>query len=615
MCLTYPGRKRLARDASSNEAFTPVHDQYHATVCHGVQTCEASDVPQVRVCVICVTLLTLHTYNPTSPSQKLSLHLTGATAAAPYQDNFDSAPDVYEHGDDPARKPTPHSDDNYRLLNQLVSDTSEALGKIVRIMTWFRAADGNVAPPPMKQEEMREIGFDGYAIDFVDCAPAMRSFFTRDCQFHRTYGRRLPQNLTHDLRPARTPSTFAKGRDQLAMCADEGRRLSELDREIKKEQSAHKEATDKVKPRQKAVAEEKSRVQKVEYNFKFSLLKVTRQRVDIAQQYAKLVRDTINDQAEATVRGLEHLQQSSRKHALEVLLDELDSEYQMALADFNTANGVYVMEKEHCKELLDTSKAKLDEVDEELRNTFKGMEGTAHERTADELKDELGALRERLQMLLNTDPGVIKQYERRKEAKIEDRERAAAKVDKSMKVARDNWQPASSRLSESGSQRLSTSPELFSGTGCAGELQLTPHWHDDYEKWAITVYSRFLLLSQLSVLPRLVSDGGYDGLSGPWVAIHVTIPRLEWSRVLGNLLAPNLLWAFRIQPFLPFPSLSVLVPQTSVSCPFLSVAYCSALPAQDQDQSSAQLLAPHDSSWRDLRMRSKVKIQRKQAFS
>jgi hypothetical protein len=36
------------------------------------------------------------------------------------------------------------------------------------------------------------------------------------------------------------------------------------------------------------------------------------------------------------VRGLEHLQQSSRKHALEVLLEELDGEYQTALAEFNT---------------------------------------------------------------------------------------------------------------------------------------------------------------------------------------------------------------------------------------------------------------------------------------
>ena len=33
---------------------------------------------------------------------------------------------------------------------------------------------------------------------------------------------------------------IAQGRDQLALCAEEGQRLGELDREIKKEQQAHK---------------------------------------------------------------------------------------------------------------------------------------------------------------------------------------------------------------------------------------------------------------------------------------------------------------------------------------------------------------------------------------
>jgi hypothetical protein len=106
--------------------------------------------------------------------------------------------------------------------------------------------------------QMRELGFDGYAIDFVDCPHAMRGFLMRECQLHRTvrplpslceiyynfaqaialptsrldparamevvsrtgggnyivgktmnmvtrsqYGRRLPQNLTRDVRPAR----------------------------------------------------------------------------------------------------------------------------------------------------------------------------------------------------------------------------------------------------------------------------------------------------------------------------------------------------------------------------------------------------------------------------
>ncbi len=50
----------------------------------------------------------------------------------------------------------------------------------------------------------------------------------------------------------------------------------------------------------------------------------------------ELVRATIKDQIDATKIGLEHLQENSRKHALEVILQERDGEYQTALAEFNT---------------------------------------------------------------------------------------------------------------------------------------------------------------------------------------------------------------------------------------------------------------------------------------
>ncbi|KAH9023034.1 P-loop containing nucleoside triphosphate hydrolase protein [Lactarius deliciosus] len=482
--------------------------------------------------------------------------------------------------------------DDYKLLNQLVSDTTEALGKQVRITTWFRPGDANITPPPMTQDELREIGFDGYAIDFVDCPPPMRVFLMRECQLHRTaialqpnrvdparameavsrtgggsyilgnilnsvmrshYGRRLPQNLTRDVRPARTlvgpvadPAArqnierrIAQGRDQLAMCAEEGQRLGELDREIKGEQNAYKAASDKLRARKQAVADEKRRVNAAETrlrtqqdrltemrkekstdkeraDLKKSLLKVTRQRTDVAQQYAGLVRLTIKDQTDATKLGLEHLQESSRKHALEVLLKECDGEYQTALTEFNAANTTYVREKERCKELLDVSKAKLDEVDDELRDTFKAMEesGKAHERTADQLKDELETLRQKLELVLAADPGVIDQYERRKEEiktltkKIEDRERAAAKVEKSMKVARDNWHPALQDLVTSIGKRFS---EAFDRIGCAGELQLAPH--DDYEKWAITILVKFRDTEQLQQLTAHRQSGGERSLT------------------------------------------------------------------------------------------------------
>ena len=47
------------------------------------------------------------------------------------------------------------------------------------------------------------------------------------------------------------------------------------------------------------------------------------------------MRIAIKDQLDATKLGLDYLQESSRKNALEVLLEECDGEYQSALADFN----------------------------------------------------------------------------------------------------------------------------------------------------------------------------------------------------------------------------------------------------------------------------------------
>jgi hypothetical protein len=53
-----------------------------------------------------------------------------------------------------------------------------------------------------------------------------------------------------------------------------------------------------------------------------------------------LVRIAIKDQKDATKLGLEYLQESSRKNALDILLEERDGEYQTALADFNVGECV-----------------------------------------------------------------------------------------------------------------------------------------------------------------------------------------------------------------------------------------------------------------------------------
>ncbi|KAI0290728.1 P-loop containing nucleoside triphosphate hydrolase protein [Russula brevipes] len=483
-------------------------------------------------------------------------------------------------------------DDDYKQLNRLVSDTQEALGRKARITTWFRPGEANSVSPPMSQEEMRELGFDGYAIDFVDCPPAMRGFLIRECQLHRTaialqssrldparametvsragvgnyivgktmnmvtrsqYGRRLPQNLTRDVRQARVlvgpivdPAArqnlerrINQGRDQLALHAEEVRRLGEIDRDIQREHTEYKGALDALKVRKQTVMGARKRVVTIENKLRVqqdrlielqqvkppdaeraqlrrSLLGVTAQRADVARQYAGLIRNVIKDQIDTTKLGLESLQENSRKNALEVLLEERDGEYQAALSEFNDANAVYIQAKERSKELLDISKAKLDDVDDELRRTFQAMEesGKAHERSADQLRDELETLRQKLELILATDPGVIEQYERRKQEikaltkEIEENERLAAKVEKSIKVARDNWHPALQDLVTAIGTRFS---EAFDRIGCAGELQLTPH--DDYEKWAITILVKFRDTEQLQQLTAHRQSGGERSLT------------------------------------------------------------------------------------------------------
>ncbi|KAI0044470.1 P-loop containing nucleoside triphosphate hydrolase protein [Auriscalpium vulgare] len=484
-------------------------------------------------------------------------------------------------------------DEDYRLFNRLLADSTEALGRKMRVTSWYRPDDQrNRTAPPMSPEELRSLGFDGYALDFVECSDAMKGFLMRDVGLHRTavalnparvdgqrameavsrsgggsyivgmtmnqvtrsrYGRQLAQNLTRDIRPARNlvgPTVdltvkrdiqrrIGEAEDRARMAREEANKLGDEDRELKAMHNEFKRRWDAVDVRKKKVAETRQRLARLSgqlqankarleeqrnirpaeaerEKLKQQLLDLTRKRALIAGQYAELVRAAIADQVEATKTGLQFLQICSNKKALEALIDERDVAYQQALAAFTEAHKVYENLKVDSKTKLDISKEKLEECDDELREQFRAMEenGTAHERDSAQLRDELETLQQKLELVLQTNPGVIEQYERRKaeiEAltrKIEERERKAGKVEKSIKTARDNWQPALEDLVHSIGEKFSAA---FDRIGCAGELQLTPH--DDYDKWAITILVKFRDTEKLQQLTAHRQSGGERSLT------------------------------------------------------------------------------------------------------
>ncbi|KAH9987176.1 hypothetical protein BJV77DRAFT_1070641 [Russula vinacea] len=250
-------------------------------------------------------------------------------------------------------------------LTSLCSDTTEALGRKARITTWFRPEGENITPSPMTADEMHELGFDGYAIDFVDRPQAMRGFLMRECQSHRTaialqtgrldparamevvfrtgggsylvgktmnivtrsqYGQRLLQNLTRDDGLKARKKAVLDARTRVAMLENKLRVQQDRLAELRRAKSTHTELLSSKKAAQ-------------------------RDRSTRRHRPTGLVRTTIKDQKDATILGLEYLQESGRKNALESLLEERDDEYQAALADFNTANVVYIEAKERSKEL------------------------------------------------------------------------------------------------------------------------------------------------------------------------------------------------------------------------------------------------------------------------
>ena len=167
----------------------------------------------------------------------------------------------------------------------------------------------------------------------------------------------------------------------------------------------------------------------------------------------RIVRAVTEDHAEAARAGLRYIQANANRVALEELCRTRDREYNETRERYEageslyhglvacviligvpfTASQVFVEAKENTKKKLHVSKAKLESIDDELRETFKEMEavsetefisnglflsfspqsGDARSRSTDELREALENERAKLEVCFATNPGVIEQFERR----------------------------------------------------------------------------------------------------------------------------------------------------------------------------------------------------------
>ncbi|KAJ6562746.1 hypothetical protein DFH09DRAFT_1159548 [Mycena vulgaris] len=510
--------------------------------------------------------------------------------------------------------------EDYDTLNGLIND-NPGLGRRARVGVWLRPGqDSDLAPPPMSREELTQRGFDGYAIDYVDCAPGLRWFLKRELNMHRTAisrkgvrdlngaieavarpgpgGRTPPTNFVdretqHQVQRSKygqrnvsssanqisapknfggkaqvNPAEKQRAEDILKRCKQEAAEIEDGERELGEERHRLEELNDEyqqkrsaIQKRLQAITNERQKRQKLKLKLeqterllatalkkgdmvqegtrlRAKIMDIAKKRVKLVAEAIDLAREVINEQIHATQLGLQYLQIGAKKAALKELCDRKDAKYQTALAEFNKIDAAFEKLKETTRTLLAESKELLSELPDDMREEYQEMETArlAYEkaviqaekdgapapkpnekvdlRSMDELQTELEKQEANLEMNMNTNPGVVEQYEKRKrdievlEKTIEGRQRQADKIEKNIKNARDNWEPALQSLVTSIGKKFSAA---FDRIGCAGEIRVRQE--EAYDQWAIDILVKFRDTEKLQLLTGQRQSGGERSLT------------------------------------------------------------------------------------------------------
>ncbi|KAJ3719185.1 hypothetical protein C8R42DRAFT_628654 [Lentinula raphanica] len=503
--------------------------------------------------------------------------------------------------------------EDYDLLNELVNDQG-ALGRKAWIAIWFRDPNRTrLAEPPMTQDELRALNFEGYLSDFVSCPPGMLWYLQNEVSIHRTavtlvnnavnvdhatqavarsggatfivgtvvnsvsrsrYGRKAISNVTRELGRAhflashgvdtdakrRIESEISQYQAEATVYNEEIDKLKEEAKEIEadvqendkraKEFKARVDAAAKARTAKEKLRQSISREQNIlrqkraapsadqeRANIRVELVKVAKKRVKIIKEYLDVVKKVVAEQQETTRVGLEYIQVSANRSALEQLCKKKDEKYNQALDAFNLIDVEYNEAKRRSKEALNQSRDALNNTTDEIREKYQEVQDrrTQYEqalklaeanntalpsaegidlRTADQYRAELESQQAQLELVSKTQPGIIEQYEKRKQEiekldlALKERQENADKIERSIQRTLNQWKPALEKLVGSIGQKFSAA---FDRIGCAGEIRISEN--EDYDKWAIDILVKFRDEEKLQLLTGQRQSGGERSLT------------------------------------------------------------------------------------------------------
>ncbi|EJD01702.1 P-loop containing nucleoside triphosphate hydrolase protein [Fomitiporia mediterranea MF3/22] len=368
------------------------------------------------------------------------------------------------------------------------------------------------------------------------------------------YGQRKPFNNTRDIQPAksfrsapvdqeRKRAIEVQIREAQTLKEEAESKISELNQKIKdKDTRVQAILSEKmeIEKRRKAVLDIQRRLQTMKLRLddkrralqkeenapsleekRATLRKkgfdYAKQRLTIARQLKELTMSSLEDSHTAALAGLRFLQIGANIDALEQLIKTHDTQYEKAMQDYNTIDQEYNEMKAITKAKLMASKKKLEEIDDELRQTFmeKDESGEVQRMSVEDIEQDLANLRAQLELNLATNAGVIETYERRQREIeqrtriLENKEKRRSDLERKLQKTRGKWLPALQELVNNINEKFSAA---FDRVNCAGEIRIAEH-PDDYTQWAIDILVKFRNSENLQLLTGQRQSGGERALT------------------------------------------------------------------------------------------------------
>ncbi|CAO1614814.1 unnamed protein product [Parajaminaea phylloscopi] len=370
------------------------------------------------------------------------------------------------------------------------------------------------------------------------------------------YGRRLPQTMSRDLRPARTLSRSVNTdekqrlegvmRDVAAQLQAAERKVGELQEKMiaEKEKTTEHQVKEKDLEGQKVDAlrsrrewekaaievEQKRRrldqelrkpsIEKERERIKNSLRMKTKERIDVVSSIHDESKKLVELRAELDVATLVELSHLSEYEAWRTYLQSKDNDYDAAKSALQDASEDYQEAKDTAARLNKQAQACLDAASDEVSDRFVAEARERTERgesppTLAQLQEALYEKQNALDLQAGVSSGVIEAFKKRAaqikalEESMMVKRRQLNKLEQKVQRYYDKWYPALKALVERVSHRFSAA---FGRVSCAGEVRISEQG-DHFEKWGIDILVKFRDEEELHLLTSQRQSGGERSLS------------------------------------------------------------------------------------------------------